>query len=73
MNHEQAYGEGFVKKCEEANIDPRELLKFAKLMEPAPTLDEKAKFKAGVKAKKAPAAKGPIAKNLSMKKDLLKD
>jgi hypothetical protein len=73
MTHEEAYGEGFAIKCAEAGIDPAELMKFAKTMVPAPTDAEKAQFKAKVQAKKAPAKKGPIAQNLSMKKDLLKD
>jgi hypothetical protein len=75
MTQKEEYLHGFVKKCAEVNIDAGKLLKFAKMMEPAPTPAEKEKFKAGVKAKKAPAAKtlGPIAKNLTMKKELLKD
>jgi hypothetical protein len=80
---DEAYAIGFVKRCEEAGVDPDELLKFAKMMAPAPTTAEKADFKAKVKGKTDPLAKltssgtkgkgSPIPKAQNLRREMLDD
>lgn len=78
-----AYGLGFVKYCEDNDIDVEALLKLAKVMAKAPTAAEKADFASKVKGKKDPLSKmtssgikgkkGPIAKGQNMRKEMLGD
>lgn len=82
-----SYASGFVKRCEEAGVDPEALVKHAKIMAAAPTPAEMQQFKAkakGLADKKEDAVskmtssgiKGPgspMPKAQSLRKEMLSE
>ena len=83
MTAQEAYAAGFIKRCEEVQVSPEQLVKFAKMMQPAPTAKEKADFAAKAKQrkveKKDPTTKlkstgaGSGAANIKQKTNLMRE